>query len=268
MSDYVLGTGEHELERLRFQNQVWGPVTERFLDRVGVPPGARVLDVGTGPGFALAGLRERIGEGGVLTALDAAEDWTEHLEREIESRGWRNVTRVSGDVRELELEPGGYDFVFMRWVLSFLPDAAGVVERLARCLAPGGCLAIQDYNHEGLSLFPESPGFVSAVQGTRDLVASQGGDLWVAARLPGALRAAGLEVVDYTPNVLCGGPESPAFRWADRFFPYHVARMVEAGVLSGADRDRFDREWSEHRENPDAVFFSPIVMDCAGRRPV
>lgn len=266
MSEYVLGTSEHELERLRFQNTVWGPVTERFLDRVGVPAGARVLDVGTGPGFALAALRERVGEGGSITALDAAEDWTRHLEGELEARGWNNVILQRGDVRECDLESEGYDFIFMRWVLSFLPDPAALIQRLAGCLAPGGRLAIQDYNHEGLSLFPESAGFVSVVQATRDYVAGEGGDLWVASRLPGYMRSAGLELVDYTPNVLCGGPDSPAFQWAHRFFPYHVARMVEAGVLSEADRSLFDREWRERREDPDAVFFSPIVMDCAGKR--
>ena len=212
MSEYVLGTSEHELERLRFQNEVWGPVTERFLDRVGVPRGARVLDVGTGPGFALGALRERVGESGRITALDAAEDWTAHLEAELATRGWTNVELRRGDVREIELEPGAYDFIFMRWVISFLPEPGALVQRLANSLAPGGCLAIQDYNHEGLSLFPESPGFVAVVQATRDYLASKGGDLWVAARLPGYLRAAGLELADYTPNVLCGGPASPAFQ--------------------------------------------------------
>lgn len=267
MSEYVLGTGEHELERLRFQNEVWGPVTERFLDRLAVPPGARVLDVGSGPGFALRALRERAGASGSVTALDAADDWTAHVEAQIREHRWENVTLLRGDVREVELPAGGFDLVFMRWVLSFLPDPGAVVARLATALAPGGRLAIQDYNHEGLSLFPESDGFVAAVEATRRFVAAEGGDLWVAARLPGLLRAAGLEPVDYTPTVLCGGPESPAFRWADRFFPFHVARMVEAGVLSAADRARFDRDWSARKGDPDAVFFSPIVVDCAGEQP-
>ena len=266
MSDYVLGTSEHELHRLRFQNEVWGPVTERFLDRLVVPTGARVLDVGTGPGFALPALRERVGEGGAITALDASDDWTAHLEGEVADRGWSNVELRQGDVREVELEPGGYDLVFMRWVLSFLPDPAAVVQRLAACLAPGGRLAIQDYNHEGLSLFPESPGFEAAVQATRKFVAGQGGDLWVAARLPGFVRAAGLELVDYTPNVLAGGPDSPAWSWSNLFFPFHVARMVEAGVMTAADHTLFEREWAERRADPDAVFFSPIVVDCAARR--
>lgn len=155
----------------------------------------------------------------------------------------------------------------MRWVVSFLTDPAALIQRLSRALKPGGVFAVQDYNHEGVSLFPESEGFRAAIQATRELYRTTGGDTWVGGRLPGIFRAAGLECVSLVPNVLAGGPDSPAFRWADAFFPAHVDGMVEKGVLSAADRDRFRSEWAERRANPDAVFFSPIVVDAAARRP-
>jgi len=43
--------------------------------------------------------------------------------------------------------------------------------------------------------------------------------------------------------------------------------MVEAGVLAAADRERFLAEWAERKRDPHAVFFSPIVVDAAARRP-
>ena len=42
MSDYPLGTDPLELERLRFQHEVWGPVTNAFFERLGVKPLARI----------------------------------------------------------------------------------------------------------------------------------------------------------------------------------------------------------------------------------
>jgi SAM-dependent methyltransferase len=267
MSDYVLGTDRHELERLEFQHSIWGAVTERFLDRLAIRPGATVVDLGCGPGLVLESLSRRVGVRGRVIAVDESPQWMAFLERRKRERDWENVELVRARIQELELAPGSCDLVFSRWVLSFLPGVGELVARLAPALAPGGALAIEDYNHEGVSLFPESDGFRAAVRATRALYASRGGDTWIAARLPGAFRRAGLELCDYTPTVMCGGPDSPAFRWADAFFPHHSAGMRDAGLLTAAEQRQFIEEWEARKRDPDAVFFSPIVVDAAARRP-
>jgi SAM-dependent methyltransferase len=201
-----------------------------------------------------------------VDALDPSPAWHAHLARRAARAGWRNVRLLRARVEDAALEPGAYDLVFARWVLSFLPDPGRVVRRLAAALRPGGVLAVQDYDHEGVSLFPESAGFRAVVRATRALYAKGGGDAFVAGSLPRHLRAAGLTVDPAVATVLCGGPSSGAFRWADAFFPPHSATMVRAGVLARAERARFLREWAERRADPDALFFSPIVVDLAGRR--
>jgi len=266
MSDYVLGTGADELARLSLQQEVWGGVTEHFLDRVRLDHGARVLDLGCGPGLVLPSLHSRVGPRGNVTALDESPAWMARIAHLAAERGWTNVHLVQKRVQAADLGVGRYDLIFARWVLSFLPNVGALVEQLARALAPGGRLAIQDYNHEGVSLFPESAGFRAVIRATRELYASKGGDTWVAARLPGHFRAAGLELVEYTPHVLCGGPRSPAFRWADAFFPHHSQGMVDGGFLTQEERELFLREWEERKRNPDSMFFSPLVVDVLGRK--
>ncbi len=260
-----MGANEVERARLVFQQEVWGSVTERFLDRLGVREGWRCLDVGAGPGLVTERLRERVGARGRVDALEPSSVWREDLER-LAARAQGVVRVIPARIEDAVIEDGAYDLVFARWVLSFLPNAGAVVSRLARALAPGGCLAVQDYNHESISLFPESDGFRAVVRATRALYAKDGGDIWVAARLPAHFRAAGLSLADYTPTVLCGGPDSMPFCWADSFFPVHSENMVRAGVLTDAERDRFLREWAERKANPASVFFTPIVVDAAGRR--
>lgn len=266
MSEYVLGTGEHELARLSLQQEVWGEVTARFLDRAGLRRGAQVLDAGCGPGLVLAALRERAGAGGEVLGLDESARWGAEVRALAEREGWRNVRFLEGRLQELDLGRERFDFVFARWVLSFLPDTAELLARLARALKPDGVLALQDYNHEGVSLFPPSGGFRAIVRATRALYASRGGDAWIAGRLPRELRQAGLELERMEATALCGRPGSPAFRWADAFFPHHSLAMVEQGLLSPDERQRFLEEWRQRLEDPDAVFFSPLVVSLAARK--
>src|SRR6185436_13938737 len=146
---------------------------------------ASAIDLGCGPGFVTESLRLRVGTAGRVVALDESKRWLAHVARNCAERGWRNVHMVEAKIENAALEPGSFDVVFARWVLSFLPDVAGVIAKLAASLRPGGVLAVQDYNHEGISLFPESEGFRAVVRATRALYASKGGDTWVAPRLPG-----------------------------------------------------------------------------------
>lgn len=266
MSEYILGTNRTEWERLCLQQRVWGGVSDAFLERLGVASGWSCLDLGCGPGLTLPSLRSRIGESGSIVALDESPLWHEHVGELVRAEGWRNVRQIEARIEEAELAPQSFDLIFARWVLSFLPRCEELIGRLASLLRPGGVLALQDYNHEGISIFPESEDFRVVVQATREMFRASGGDLFVAGRLPGYLRAAGLELCEFHSTVLCGGPDSGAFTWADAFFPHHSQAMLDKGLIDTEQRERFLEQWSERRANPDAVFFSPIVVDVAAKK--
>ena len=150
---------------------------------------------------------------------------------------------------------------------DFLSDLDETAARVARALRPGGAFVVQDYNHEGISVFPRSTGFAAAIRATRAFYAGAGGAAWVVGQLPGALRRAGLVVDDLRPVVRCGGPGSDAFRWADACFPRFVDTYLDRGLMTAAERRAFDADWSAMRENPDALFFSPIVVEVIARKP-
>jgi hypothetical protein len=188
------------------------------------------------------------------------------VESEIRRLRVSNVRAVRSRIQEAEFEPGSFDLVFARWVLSFLPEPGDVVARLANSLSEGGAFAFQDYNHEGISLFPESEGFRAVVRATRAMYAQSGGDTWVAGRTASIFRTAGLETDSVVGNVICGRPGSPAFYWAGLFFPYFSGAMEQKGLLSAEERQRFLAEWAERERDPDAMFFSPIVVDAIGRK--
>jgi ubiquinone/menaquinone biosynthesis C-methylase UbiE len=266
-TQYPLGTSDLELDRLAFQHEVWGPTTRAFLERIGVRPGMRVLDLGCGPGFVSFDLSGQVGARGSVVALDESQRWIDVVEREVARRSLANVRPIRSKIEELELEPASFDFVFARWVFSFLSDPDAVAARLARLLVPGGVMAIEDYNHEGISIYPESEGFKAAIRATRATYARMGGSAFVSGGMARMFAAAGLEMFDLKPNVMCGGPDSPAFRWADRFFPHFSGVMTERGLMSASEHEQFLREWEERKRDPTALFFSPMIVDAAGRKP-
>ena len=218
----------------------------------------------------LESLRRRAGEGGRVEAYDGAGHWLSLIDSRSAELGWENVSTAEADLRVLELEEGAYDLIFSRWVFSFLPDPEAIIARLSKALKPGGVIAIEDYNHHGVSSYPHSDGFVAVIEATRQMYFGQGGDPFVAGRLPIAMSAAGLEFCDLEPTVLAGGPESGVFQWAHRFFTSEsqLDNMQELGGLSDEDRALFLKEWPVVCATPGAMFYSPILMDVAAKRPL
>lgn len=263
---YPLGTDPAELERLRFQHGVWAGVTDEFLAALALREGSRVVDLGCGPGFVAYELARRVGARGEVVALDESPAWIAYVEGEARTRGLANLRAVRARLQDVELESGRYDALFARWVFSFVPEPGAVLERLAHALRPGGRVLVVDYNHEGVSLFPESAGFRAVVRATRELYRRAGGDAFVAGRAPAVFERAGLVLESLEPRVLCGGPSSPAFQWAGRFFPVFSAKMEAQGLLTSAERAQFLTEWEEHERDPRALFYSPIVVGAIARK--
>ena len=75
---YPLENRAGEIERLRIQAEGMAPDTLTMLDRIGVKPGWRCLDIGCGPGGITRLLSERVGPGGRVVGLDMDEQHLAH----------------------------------------------------------------------------------------------------------------------------------------------------------------------------------------------
>src|SRR3954452_3729566 len=73
-SDYVMGRTAEEYERLRSQARMFQPETARLLDRVGIGPGERCLDVGCGRGETLRLMATRVRPEGLVVGVDVDAD--------------------------------------------------------------------------------------------------------------------------------------------------------------------------------------------------
>lgn len=261
-SSYPLHVDEPELGRLRRQHAAWLDWTRECLDGLGLRPGARVLELGAGPGLVTVDLARRVGPGGRVVALDASPTWLAQLEHEVRSAGLSQVEPRLASLQDVEFEPGSFDAVHGRWFWSFVPEPELQLARVARWVAPGGVLAIQDYHHEGIALAPRSRGFEAVVRGLRAMYAHHGGDAFVAARVPRMARHAGLQVVWMRPLARCARPGEELWGWAEDFFPRYAAKLLAGGWISADEHEAFQRDWAGKRGDEDALFFAPVVVSA------
>ena len=54
--------------------------------------------------------------------------------------------------------------------------------------------------------------------------------------------------------------------WAQGFFPVHILIMAEKGIITHKQAKVFPDDQNSQRRNPETLFFSPLVIDVAGRR--
>jgi SAM-dependent methyltransferase len=252
-TDYLLGHGEREWDRLAEQHALWAPT---LLDDLELAPGSHVVEVGCGNGVLLRALADAVGPGGRAVGLD--RDPRAALEaRRNAPQSWVEVR--AGDVQSADLGDG-YDLAVARWVLSFVPEPGLAVARMGAALAPGGRLVAQDYLHDCMRVFPERPEVARVIDAFRAAYRDTGGDLWVAGRLPGLLAAAGLRVLDVRPHAKAGPPGSPPFRWVERFLFEHLDTVLASGHLSQDEAATFAAAWGALTEEPGAVLFTPLVV--------
>lgn len=123
-------------------------LTERGLAACCFAPGARVLDIGCGPGATLARLS---GEGLDVVGIDPSARFA------AEARTHGRTVRATGQA--LPFEAACLDGVFCECVLSASGDAAGCLAEIRRVLRPGGRAVLTDlYLRQGAAPAPDAFG--------------------------------------------------------------------------------------------------------------
>jgi SAM-dependent methyltransferase len=234
---YALRLSEAEIGRYRFMAELARSAEAELWGRAGIGPGARVADIGCGPGALLPVFAELVGAGGSVTGLDGDPAAVEAARAYTAALSTVDV-RV-GRAEATGLAAGGYDVVTMRHVLAHNgPIEADIVAHTASLLRPGGCLYLVDIDGTAMRFQPPLGGDLADIDTAyRAFHAARGNDLQPGLRLGARLTAAGLELVDYrghyTIQPLPPGLRPPA--WAAR------DAMRAAGIVSDDDLARWER---------------------------
>lgn len=266
--EYVLGTGDAELARLGFQHQVWAGPTAGAWERAGFRPGARLLDVGCGPGYATFDLANLVGPTGHIVAVDVSARFIGYLEAERRRRRIEHIETRTEDLAALSVPAASVDGAFARWVFCYLPDPLAVVARVARALRPGAPFAVIDYCHyQGLTVAPRSEAIERVVDAVARSFRRSGGNPDVGSDMPALMRRAGLEVRTLRPLVRLARPGSALWEWPATFFANYLPLLVQMGEITDEERRAFEREWDERSRTPDAFLLTPPMVEVIGVKP-
>ena len=114
------------------------------LERIGLRPGQKVLEIGPGPGRLLIPAARRVLPGGEVVGIDVQPGMIERLKARAERAGVTNLTAIVGDATQQHVPPGTFDVVFLCTVLGEIPDRAAALSRCFEALKPGGVLSITE----------------------------------------------------------------------------------------------------------------------------
>jgi arsenite methyltransferase len=157
------------------------PIRRRYmrpvLERIGICPGERVLELGPGPGAFTVDAAQRVGTEGHLIAVDIQSEMIAQLERRIGEAGLTNVEIHVASAHSLPLDSESVDRAFLITVLPEIPDRHRALGELHRVLRPGGTLSITEEFYDPDYLFlPET---ILLVEAAGFCLEERFGNLWV-----------------------------------------------------------------------------------------
>ena len=111
------------------------------IERMGIRPGDRVLEVGVGTGINAA-LYPRDCS---VTGVDLSSPMLEKARERVARKGVRNVRLLQMDAANLKFGDDTFDIVYAPYVISVVPDPVAVTREMCRVCRPGGRIVILNH---------------------------------------------------------------------------------------------------------------------------
>lgn len=269
---YVLGHAPEELARLERQAAIFERPTLAMLQRAGLGPGQRVLDIGCGAGDVSLLVSDFVGPAGEVIGADRAPEAVSTARRRATALGRGNVRFVESTLDALDLPP--VDAVVGRFVLMHQASPIDVLARVARFVRPGGVVAIMESHLDGLVLewhsWPPSAAYGTLLDLMLSTIKAAGGRTDMGLRLRGTFLEAGL------PDPAIDVHGTLAGRDADRLCRYMadslrsmatIRQRLGLPEIAPDAIDGLERGMLDDASRPGAVMNGPMAVTAWVRTP-
>jgi SAM-dependent methyltransferase len=237
---------------------------ERLVAAIPLRPGDRVLDAGTGTGFAARAIARHVGPSGHVLGVDVSPGMLAQARRLIADAAVTHVDFMEADATDLaDLPASSFDAVVCAAGLLYMPVGRALAA-WHRLLRPDGVVAFSTMR----------AGSPSAGRIFRECAAAFGltltdpsAPLGTEARCRDALTAAGFDRADVIDARVDFEAFDPVLAWEANF---RAAGLFGAGALSdrqqAALRERYLRALDEARQTDLAAGARADVLFAIGRR--
>jgi len=120
----------------------WDYFGRRTVERLGLTPDAKVLDVCCGSGASAIPAAQLVGPAGEVIGVDLAANLLQLARQKAANLSLENIRFEIGDMLALKYPENMFDAVICVFGIFFVPDMALAVRELWRRIKPGGMLAI------------------------------------------------------------------------------------------------------------------------------
>jgi len=104
------------------------------IQRMGIRPGDRVLEVGVGTGINA----DLYPAGCTVTGIDLSDSMLDKARERVARKGITNVRLLEMDAADLKFADGSFDIVYAPYLISVVPDPVAVAREMRRVCSPGG----------------------------------------------------------------------------------------------------------------------------------
>jgi ubiquinone/menaquinone biosynthesis C-methylase UbiE len=261
---YVIQGGHQGYERLQLLARERWPDTRALLERAGLRPGMRCIDLGCGGGEVTFQIARMVASDGEVVGVDMDEVKLARARDVAADRGVTNVEFRALTMKEWN-EPGAYDAVFSRFVLQHLSNPIDVLARMWDAVRPGGALIVEDADFDGWCCHPPNEGFDFFLRAYARAVAHWGGDHALGRKLYYYF----LEVGIPDPNVSVVQPfyiEGEGKTLPLLTLAASRDAILDAGVASGAEVDAALEKLAELTNDPRSLISGPRIFQVWSRR--
>ena len=261
---YIIRGGVEGRERLRVVARVLRPAALALLERVGIRPGMACLDVGCAGGDVSFELARLVGEKGRVVGIDRDQEKIALARQEVpDVHG--NVEFHVADVLD-DSFVGEFDLVFIRFVLTHLPEPNAALHRIGRVLRPGGILVAVDMDLRGYFSYPENAAVQRFVELYGLLSRRRGGDPHIGPRLPELLVRNGFEQIQL--NVIQPTALDGEVKLLTPITMENIAdALVEDGLASEDEVGALVTNLYEFARTPGTVGTIPRIVEAWGKKP-
>lgn len=223
-------------------------------------PGERIVDVGCGPGFLSAELRQEVGPTGSVVGVDSSPAMLALAARRC--RGLGNVTLHQGDATSVPVADASFDGAVCVQVLEYVPDTLAALRELYRTLRPGGRVVVWDVDWATVSWQSKDPARMARVLDAWDEHLAHPSLPRV---LAPAMRSAGFRDVRMEPHPFATACFEPG-SYGVAIIPVIASFVPGRRGVSGDDASAWASELNELGER-DEFYFAGLQFCFLGTRP-